>query len=260
VIDAIENLPDSINNYADADKVVKAWVAYETLTDVEKEQIPQVLRVKLEGATKQAKEVNHIWTDASGNVITISGDGFPWYVRVTQVYPTDERFTELVVKLSGRKLIVLYDIELHDTLTDKPYTLSGGETVTVSIRILDSDVDLSKEKNVAIVHEKKDGGIEYIAPIINGNTVEFKASGFSLYGVVTDEDANTNATPIPTSTKKPTLKSDPTDTNEPADKSDIPKTGDNYNLTLWMWTFAVATFGCGTMIIKWSRRYRRNTG
>ena len=76
-------------------------------------------------------------------------------------------------KLTDKKLFVLYDISLINTLTGDKYELPVGETVTVEI----AGLNLTGAENIVMAHEKKNGTIEYITGTINSNKITFTLFG-----------------------------------------------------------------------------------
>jgi len=81
-----------------------------------------------------------------------------------------------------------------------------------------------------IAHEKTDGTVEYLTATVNGNTVSFKTSSFSLFGVAADKEIDEEPeTPV------------------------TPGMGDNSNMTLWLWLGGMSLFGMG-MTIKSRKR------
>ena len=190
VIDTINDLPDPVKNWDDADKVAEATNDYDSRTDDEKDQIPDDVKDKLKEAQDEAGKVNH--TDGD---VTITGDNLPWNVRVvlTPISESDPRWGAFFGKLTDKNLLALYDIKLIDTLTGKAYELPAGETVTVAI----GGLTLTGAENTAIVHEKADGTVEYLTATADGNIVSFKTSSFSLFGVTADKDKESETPVVP---------------------------------------------------------------
>ncbi|MCL2655490.1 MAG: hypothetical protein FWD65_07365 [Coriobacteriia bacterium] len=174
-IDTINDLPDSVKDKDDADKVAEATNAYDGLTDNEQAQVPRDVKDALAAAQAQAAAINH--TDGKASV---SGD-LPWYVRlvVTPVPRSDSRYGAFRDKTSGKNLRYLYDIKLINTLTGETYELPAGKTVTVTL----GGLALKGARGLGIAHEKESGTIQYLAAHVSGSTVTFTASSFSLYGV-----------------------------------------------------------------------------
>ena len=212
VIDMINNLPDpdDIKDRDAADKVSEATNDYESLTDDEKDQIPDDIKDKLKAAQEKAGEVNH--TDGD---VTVTGDNLPWNVRLvlTPIAESDSRWNEFFGKMTDKKLLVLYDIKLIDTLTGNEYELPAGETVTVTI----GGLTLTGAKNIIIAHEKADGTVEYLTTAVSGDTVSFKTSSFSLFGVVADKE-----------------KVEESESESESETPSNPGTGDNSNMMLWL--------------------------
>ena len=118
--------------------------------------------------------------------VTVTGD-LPDNVELVATpvsQESDARYRVFAGDVGNKDVLGLFDIKLIDTSTGMEYELPAGQSVTVSI----SDLDLAGAQGVTIAHQKADGSLEYIAAGVNGGTVTFAASSFSLYGVVADKN------------------------------------------------------------------------
>ena len=183
VIAKINALPNPIIDWEDADEVADVTNDYEHLSLEEKGQIPDNDKRKLLLAQEQSGPVNR-----KDRQLTVLTPTLPWYIRVIAIPipETDTRYRAFFDKLTDKKLIVLYDIKLMNTLTGEKYELPTGMSVLVEI----DGVNIGAEKNVAIAHENADGTLEIIPGVTDSGKVTFTATGFSLYGLTTESVAD----------------------------------------------------------------------
>jgi len=255
VIDNINSLPDpdavSDTDTGFVDDVIEATNSYNNLSDDEKAQIPQSVKDKLAQAQAKAGAINH----KSGNATLVSA--LPWNIRlvVTLTPATNAEYAAFFGKLTGKKLLVLYDIKLINTLTGEIYELPAGQTVTIEL----AGLNLNGVKGIAIAHEKKDGTIEYLIATVNGNKLTFTTSSCSLFGVTADADKEDPQNPDPgkqggnkkdklgDTGKKQTQEQGGKQTTPPLHPADA---GDMTSISAWMLLTLLATGMTATVIAR----------
>jgi LPXTG-motif cell wall-anchored protein len=191
VIDDVTALPDPITTTALADAVAAATNAFNALTATERALVPQSYLDALATAQTQAGVVNH----ASGNG-KASGAVLSWNVRLTVApIPSGDSQTGAFTPgvPSGASLLTLDDIFFTDTLTGASWEPPAGSTVTIDL----SGVNVSGYTNIRVLHRTAGGTFETLAATVNGSTVTFTASSFSLFGVI-GTAVTTPTTPGPT--------------------------------------------------------------
>lgn len=141
---------------------------YEKLNEEEKGQVSSETLTIWKEAQNQMAALNHKDQD-----VWVEGD-IPWYVQFSAVMLADEG------KINDSTWIVVpYEMELRDGRNGEVYKLSEGESVTVTMPVPNT---LLRGKFV-IYHYKSDGTVETIAPHIQGDTMSFEATSFSMYSV-----------------------------------------------------------------------------
>jgi len=215
VIDMIDALPNPVVTTSDADKVATVTNAFGMLSD--QALIPPGEQAALATAQQQSATVNET---NKANGVVISGANLPWYIRleVTPYTSSSSQYSAFAGKLSGKKLLALYDLKLVNTLTGAVWEPPAGTTVTVDL----SKVNLAGATGVAVVHQKTGGAMETLKATVKGKTVTFTASSFSLYGVTATPATSSNSSTSTTAT---------------------PNTGDYSNMAMWLW------MGCAALII-----------
>ncbi|MFT9231289.1 MAG: MBG domain-containing protein [Bifidobacterium sp.] len=180
VVDIINDLPDTIKTPADAEKVLEATKALESLTDAERAQILAKIKEKLAALQKQAQQVNQ--SDSKGNTVE-SKPALPWYVRLV-VEPENtadhtQRFARFID--GNTKLEAVFDIHLVDSRNGKEFELAKGQAVTVTI----DDERLSRLSGGKVIHEIAADSFEEVESAFDAQskTVSFKTSSFSYFAV-----------------------------------------------------------------------------
>ncbi|MFT8639176.1 MBG domain-containing protein [Bifidobacterium sp.] len=180
VVDIINDLPDTIKTPADAEKVLEATKALESLTDAERAQILGKIKDRLAALQKQALKVNQ--SDSTGNTVE-SKPALPWYVRLV-VEPENtadhtQRFARFID--GDTKLEAVFDVHLVDSRNNKEYELPEGQAVTVTI----NDERLSGLSGGKVIHEIAADSFEEVESAFDAQskTVSFKTSSFSYFAV-----------------------------------------------------------------------------
>ncbi|MCL2781308.1 MAG: hypothetical protein FWD74_07445, partial [Actinomycetia bacterium] len=225
--DKINALPYPVQDQADADQVASATKAFNALSPAQQAQLPATVRGTLKTAQTEAGPVNH----AASNV-TVAGK-LPWNIRlvVTEIDSSDPSYAAFAAAAGGQQPLALYDIKLVNTLTGKAYEPPVGTSLTVTL----GGLSLTADQSVAVVHQKASGALEQLSAKAFGDTVTFKATSFSRYGVFEGQAADQVAGgSIPTG---------------------LADTGGSNVLTLWLWLASVVMLTLGLMLVA-----RRNMG
>ncbi|WP_415457925.1 MBG domain-containing protein [Bifidobacterium sp.] len=180
VVDIINDLPDTIKTPADAEKVLDATKALESLSDAERAQILAKIKDRLAALQKQAQKVNQ--SDSKGNTVE-SKPALPWYVRlVVEPENTADHTQRFARFINGNtKLEAVFDIHLVDSRNGKEFELAKGQAVTVTI----DDERLSRLSGGKVIHEIAADSFEEVESAfdVQSKTVSFKTSSFSYFGV-----------------------------------------------------------------------------
>lgn len=194
VVQMIENLPQPVQTHADADQVVEATRAYGALTAEEQGQIDPLILQKLTTAQEQSGTVNR----QNGEYL-VEGTFLPWSVRleVQEIKDSDDRFTLVEGLLKEKELLSLYDFSLVDTMTGEKYLLPEEKTVVMELR----NTPVSGREEVEVIHVTETGQPEYTIVVleyeVNGSTIRFETSGFSMYGLTAGVKKQENPEPDP---------------------------------------------------------------
>ncbi len=178
-----EKLPDHAADYTDAQKeqVLDIYRAYSELTDAQKKEVEQSSHYQdYQDAVTSLKEVNHYDEAAGIDLRENEEDILPWYIQVeaSALNVEKEQAEQVSEALKGQgALLNLTDISLIDLLDHTEW--EPEDLVRVSIPL----ADLGDYENVAIVHLKEDGGLEFIEGHIAGSNIEFDTDRFSRFGV-----------------------------------------------------------------------------
>ena len=179
----IDELPAAISgSEADQLALLKASTAFDKLSDQEKAELDQKLQEKLLSLREEAAKINH-----TSNGVQIGN--IPWNIVLiaTPISKGEDDYEamrkEAENKLgAGRSILGMYDLSLQE-LTESglvEYRLDG-KTAQITITV----PDLTKYKNIKIIHQLADGSYEYIEPTkIDGNKVTFIVESLSKYAVV----------------------------------------------------------------------------
>lgn len=178
-MDNVNNVPIEVASEKDVADVVKATLAYDSLSDEEKARVTNTSALKK--AQQKSGEFNH-----SAQGISISGVDWNIKLVVTNWTENEEKMTAFNEKLERRSLLSLYEIHLVDVLTDKNYEVPYGQKISVNMPA----VDLTGYQNVVVAHEKNSGSMEYLDVNIVDNTAQFQTSSFSMFGIAAKKIPN----------------------------------------------------------------------
>lgn len=183
-IDDVVKIPDEIASENDIDDVIKATLAYDSLSDEEKAQVTN--NAKLKEAQKKSGELNH-----SSKGISIVGVDWNIKLIVTSLNEDKEKMEAFATKVDRRSLLSLYEIQLINVLNNQEYEVPYGQKVSVNMPI----PDLTEYKNIVVAHEKKSGSMEYLDVNIVGDTAQFQTSSFSMFGIAAKKIPNYSENP-----------------------------------------------------------------
>jgi len=202
VINQIKALPLPVTSTGDVDQVVQATTGLTALGTTARAQMPQTMLEALVLAQIQAGAVNH--STPAGRA---SDPNLPWNVKLSmsQVASSDSRAQAFAAQLNkDTELLALFDVGFTDILTGKTWEPSTGQYVTITL----TDLNLTNTRGLAVTHQAADGMTETLSATVNGTTVQFTGSSFSLYGLTVAAGAPpvvTATAPDLTSTKGFTL-------------------------------------------------------
>lgn len=171
VIAAITAMKSANASTVDVSQVVKAYQAYQALTESQKKQVTNA--AELDRLTALAGEKNHT-DEATG----ITVDGPDWYIRL-EAAALDASGDEAAAlqKITKGKPLLVWKIGLVNLLTGEDFEPEEPVTVTVPAP------DAGGYDGVVIVHEKADGTAEYIDSTLKDGKLTFRTSFFSTYAV-----------------------------------------------------------------------------
>jgi len=216
VLKLIQNdLPQLVDTYQKADKVVAIYKAFAQLSPEEQALLSAPVKAKLEQAIVAAGKVNHETSHA-----TVSGQ-LPWYVRlVTSVSSeTASDYQAFAQHLTAdQTLLGLWQISVHDLLNGGKVALAEPLTITLK------NVDLKGKTNPQIKHEKSDGTVETLDVMVAENAMSFKTSTFSAFGLVANVKTTKEVKESESALTTPTGSA----------QSKLPKTGDSRRSNLWL--------------------------
>lgn len=181
VIDKIDAL---VANGASEDQISDILAAYKAYSELSAEEQLAVeksdnFKAYSELCTKMGKEYHYdkaTGTDMRDN----SEEVLPWYIKV--VVEPQELTKAQQKKVSGAlgeesEIFTMHDINFINMLDGS--TWHPEDAVKVKLPM----VDIGEYESAIIVHITDDGKVELIEGSINGDTIEFAASSFSLYGI-----------------------------------------------------------------------------
>lgn len=183
-MDNVIKIPDEIASENDINDVIKATLAYDSLSDEEKAQVTN--SAKLKDAQKKSGELNH-----STNGISIVGVDWNIKLIVTPLSEDKEKMEAFAAKVDRRSLLSLYEMKLINVLTSQEYEVPYGQKVYVNMPV----PDLTEYKNIVVAHEKKSGSMEYLDVNIVDNTAQFQTSSFSMFGIAAKKIPNYSENP-----------------------------------------------------------------
>ena len=178
-----EKLPDNAADYSDAQKeqILDIYRIYSELTDAQKKEVEASSHYKeYEKAIESFKETNHYDETADIDLRDNEEEILPWYVQVeaNSLNVDTDQAEQVSQALKGEgELLNLTDISLMDLLDNTEW--EPDDLVRVSVPL----TDLGDYENVAVVHLKDDGSLEFIDGHIAGNRIEFDTDQFSRFGI-----------------------------------------------------------------------------
>lgn len=183
-MDDVNNVPSEIASEKDVTDVVKATLAYNSLSDEEKARVTNMSALKK--AQQKSGEFNH-----TTQGISISGVDWNIKLVVTNLTENEEKMNAFAEKVDRRSLLSLYEIHLVDVLTNENYEVPYGQKISVNIPA----PDLTGYQNIVVAHEKNSGSMEYLDINIVDNTAQFQTSSFSMFGIAAKKIPNYLETP-----------------------------------------------------------------
>lgn len=180
---ASEKLPDDAENYTDVQKeqILDIYLTYSELTDAQKKEVEASSHYKdYEKAVESFKETNHYDKAADIDLRDNEEEILPWYVQVeaSSLNVESSQAEQVSQALKGQgELLNLTDISLMDLLDNTQW--EPDDLVRVSVPL----ADLGDYENVAVVHLKDDGSLEFIDGHIAGSRIEFDTDQFSRFGI-----------------------------------------------------------------------------
>lgn len=180
VIDAVNNIPATVTSYEDADLVAVAWAGLFALMDEDQAAaaaLPLSVYDRLDSAAAEAGEVNHV-DPVTG--ITATGDQLDWFARLMVSDVTDDEAADFAEGLEAdRDLLSLQGIHFENQIDGTAWQPSAGTAVTIAL----PDVPVDGYSDIQVQHQLAGGELETIDAIVDGTTVTFDGTSFSLYGV-----------------------------------------------------------------------------
>ncbi len=178
LINAINNLPSSVNDLNDVNPVIEASRWYNSLPDDKKATVTNA--DVLMNLQQQAGVLLH-------NIDGVTIDGVDWYIKlvVVPISSDMDACARIYKKLSSEYILSLYDIYLWDTLNDVKYTSYGDQVYTVTIPA----PKLTNFRNPTGVHEDSNSGkVSFMDLMFSGDRVSFETNSFSAMGIVASHD------------------------------------------------------------------------
>ncbi|MDY3249437.1 MAG: prenyltransferase/squalene oxidase repeat-containing protein [Candidatus Choladocola sp.] len=172
----------SVYSEEEAEELVKIYLAVEKLSEEEQQTVKESpYYEEYIGALAKLGAENH-FDEASGTDLRDNGeDILPWYVKVEVTSGIGaEAETEAVNHcLRGRGEVFSFrDICLLSLLDREEWQPEDILRVRLPLE------DVGEYENVAVVHIRENGTMEFLEGHISGNSLEFDTDGFSTYGTV----------------------------------------------------------------------------
>lgn len=171
----VKEMLEDLNDDSLVGEIVDVILAYEELTEEEKEAIDKEHLV--EALKERAAELAQ--TDQKTGIAV---SGVAWNIKLT-VEDILEVTTiqEIQEKLSGNSMLGLWNIYLEDMLTGEKYEPSGTLLVKIPLALLGN---YTVYDGLAVVHYGEDGNVEYLNCTVVGDCIVFNTVEFSNYAVV----------------------------------------------------------------------------
>ena len=178
-----EKLPENAEDYTDVQKeqILDIYRTYSELTDAQKKEVEESSHYQdYQKSVEGLKEVNHYDEAAGVDLRDNEEEILPWYVQVeaSSLNVESSQAEQVSQALKGEgELLNLTDISLMDLLDNTEW--EPDDLVRVSVPL----ADLGDYENVAVVHLKDDGSLEFIDGHIAGSRLEFDTDQFSRFGI-----------------------------------------------------------------------------
>ncbi len=179
-----EKLPTDPEDYTDVQiaSIVEIYREYSSLSKTQQEQVAQGRYYsEYQEVLEQLKTENHYDAATGTDLSDNEEDILPWYIRlaVSPLAVEQDKAEAVREALKGQgELLTLQDISLEDLL-------DGGEWQPEDLlRVSIPMTDLGAYEQVAIVHLKDDGSMEFLTAHIAGDSLEFDTDHFSRFGIV----------------------------------------------------------------------------
>lgn len=178
-----DKLPENAEDYTDAQKeqILDIYRTYSELTDAQKKEVEESSHYQdYQKSVEGLKEVNHYDEAAGVDLRDNEEEILPWYVQVeaSSLNVESSQAEQVSQALKGEgELLNLTDISLMDLLDNTEW--EPDDLVRVSVPL----ADLGDYENVAVVHLKDDGSLEFIDGHIAGSRIEFDTDQFSRFGI-----------------------------------------------------------------------------
>ncbi|AMC94044.1 hypothetical protein AOC36_08600 [Erysipelothrix larvae] len=196
-----------------ADAVAETVNAFNALSEEEKAQLPDEVKEQLVEAQVQAGIINHTTEQATV-------EGLNWDIRlvVEELSQQATDFESIRESIEAYDVLYLFDIYLLNTLTGDRHILKEGDVVTLVFE----GIEFEEGTEIMIVHQLKDGTLEYIDATLKDGVITFIATSFSYYGIITKDsyDGDVPSQEVPSTPSEPQV-SGP----ESKPSTDLPLTG-----------------------------------
>lgn len=165
-VKALEELNDMPASEEDVKQVLEVTKLYEALGETLQEEISPSLRAKLTKAQESAAIMNHESED-----IRVSGN-LPWYVEF------QAEKTEAGEAPASYTVLAPYKMSLWDAKEEKEYDLNG-----TAVKVTMNKPDQKGYGKLSVLHYLESGEVEYIKPTVEGETLSFETTSFSLFKI-----------------------------------------------------------------------------
>ena len=160
----------------DVQTLIKAYQAYQAMSDGEKAQVFNYDDLK--ALFNQAGANNHKDSATGAEV-----EGVAWYVSLRVEETVEPQVTDILENSIGSNQIIrIWNISLTDLLENRDYQSNG----TVRIKI--PAFDLSEYDQIRIAHYKEDGTIEYLDCKVENGYILWEAESFSPFALIGGTD------------------------------------------------------------------------
>lgn len=177
-------LPDDPKDFTEkqTEEILDIYRTYTGFSDSQKKEIEKTGNYKkYQKILEQLKTENHYDTASGTDVSDNEEELLPWYVRleVNEIGVEQDKAEAVKEALDGQgELLTMSEISLEDLLEGESW--QPEDLIRVSIPM----TDLGEYEQVAVVHLKDDGSMEFLTAHIAGKNLEFDTDHFSKFGVV----------------------------------------------------------------------------